>query len=63
MFVMIKSSTVVKSDENRSYSALKCVSETAGLLKRGDTFKTMDLKTELSSHSYRILFKLEFREF
>lgn len=59
---MIKTSIIVTSDGNRSYSTLKCVSETSGLHKRGDKFKTIDLKTELS-YSYRILYKLEFREF
>jgi len=62
--VMMKSFIVVKSDENRSYSILKCISETTGVHKRGDEFRTsLDMKTELSSHSYRILYKLEFREF
>lgn len=60
--VMMKSFILVKSDENRRYSTLKRISETTGVRKRGDEFRTIYMKTELSSHSYRILSKLELRE-
>lgn len=60
---MIKSFIGVKSVENRNYFTFKSISETTGVHKRGDEFKTIDTKTELSSHSYRIPYKLELRGF
>lgn len=58
----MKTFIVVKSDENRSYSTLKHISEITGVHKR-DEFRTIDLETKLSSRSYRILHKLDVREF